>query len=144
MIGIKKKYTRQHISGHIKVAASPHSIYFTHLHRLVIIVRGSADEPAAALHRLKFGQGDSAGCLYEEETLLVLIGPDHSQILVAFLSQSGRDQSYAEGGRNPSIHFRPQLIILTLGYSEEKRETKQESCEIIELRGQTQRICNLH
>lgn len=76
----------------MKVVASPHSICLVHLHRLVFIVTGSADEPAAALHRLKFGQGISAGSLSEEEAHA--IGPDRLQtLLAAFLSQSEERES---------------------------------------------------
>lgn len=107
-------------SAHIKVEASLHSVGFTHLHRLVLTVGGSGDEPAAVLHRLKLGQGLSVGSLIEEETLHVPVGADHLQVLLAaFLFQSGRDgrtrkQSYREG---PSQHFPPQLLILTLAHN---------------------------
>lgn len=45
------------------------SVYSTHLHWLVLIIKGSADEPASTLDRLKCVERDSCGSLVEEETV---------------------------------------------------------------------------
>lgn len=57
-----------------------------HLHRGVDVHRGSADEPAAELHRLKADQGATGGGLLEEEKAVqAVILVDLLQRLLAVL-----------------------------------------------------------
>lgn len=44
------------------------NVCLTHVHCLVLLVRGGADEPAAAFHRLKREQIEPRDSLFEEKT----------------------------------------------------------------------------
>lgn len=64
------------VSALFESAVSTDSVRLTHVHSLVLLVKGGADEPAAAPHRLKREQIESLESPFEEKTPRVSVGSD--------------------------------------------------------------------